>query len=246
MSIVSQRIRAQLDESDISVTEPLYREIMDDLSLLGVDAGFFTFATRARSSSARRLDDGQTRPVPVLSLFLRHDDDLSHAGIDRSTGNWNDEWKETVLVRDGVNRRLREHGRNDEWICDATFVLLQSQESLAMDALGAISKDAVRDLVRRKVPGTDIARVFWLPGRRFLVSMRTLSDCRRARQATSKRGTADAIDRGVRDILAAADTESYCRSHIATIEFAHEGMNVFHEFREDPSAFDESPRSATT
>jgi hypothetical protein len=244
MSVVSQRIRAQLDESDISIAEPLYREILDDLALLGVDVGFFTLATRARSSCARSLDIGEARRVPALSLFLRLDEQLHATGIDPSTGNWNDEWKQTVPVRAAVNRRLRGRGRNDEWISDATFVMLRSQEAFAMDVLGTQCKDAVRDLVRREVTGADIAHIFWLPGRRFLVSMRTLSDCRRVRRATSKRNSADVFGRGVHDILAAADTESYCRSHAATIEFAHEGMNLFHEFREDPTAFDGSTERA--
>ena len=158
---MDSEIRALKCDSDISVDGDAYAAILAGLRGMDLNVAFFVFRNSSNSIAARTLQEGGTQTCPSLTLYLQHNEDVCKTGIDPHRGNWDDEWEQTVFVRDSVNSVLRQHDYGPDYVSEGTFVFLDTLERIVFDHIGRASKAAVHDLVCCETGGVKPAHVFW-------------------------------------------------------------------------------------
>lgn len=223
---VDDIIRDVTAKSDIAFGSGVYQEIARELIDIGLNLALFVFATREHSSCARALD-GKTETCPVLTVYLKYDADFVETGIDPHSGNWDDRWKRTQIVRDTLNLILRRHGFDNDYVSDHTFIFVRTLEELAFREIGRECKDAIKKLVCEEAPGVSVSYVFW-NGYQFAVIMEDKSDYKRVKRKVKTKAT-NAIPK----ILAAADKDGCCQNYKASIGFGYTGMDLVRLIRND-------------
>jgi hypothetical protein len=215
-------------EGDIAPNSDAYHEISHVLSGLGLNRAFFVFTRADNSLAARKVEDGRSVAFPVLTVYLKYDDDFRQTGIDRRLGNWDDGWALTVPVRKALIGVLERHQDLRAEVSDRTFVFVDTRERVAFLRLGKDCKQAVRDLILREAPGVEVSRIFWTEARQYHAIMKDKLDYKRV-----KRDVKAKVGKALPALLAKADVNAYCRNYNATIEFGFHGLNPFNLIRED-------------
>lgn len=228
---LDSEIRALKCDSDISVDGDAYAAILAGLRGMDLNVAFFVFRNSSNSIAARTLQEGGTETCPSVTLYLKHNEDFRKTGIDPHRGNWDDEWEQTVSVRDSVNSVLRQHDYGPDYVSEGTFVFLDTLERIAFDHIGRASKAAVHDLVCSETGGIKPAHVFWSSDGVYHIVMKNKRGYRRLTDCVKH-----SITGAVPDILARADDGAYCKEYGTRVEFAYEGMkglDLFGLARED-------------
>jgi hypothetical protein len=215
-------------ESDIARNSDAYDEISRVLNGLGLNLAFFGFTSASNSYAARTLEDGRTESFPILTLYLKYDDDFRQTGIDRHLGNWDDGWAQTVPVRKALNAVLDCRQDLRAYVSDGTFVFLDTRERVAFLEIGKQCKQAVRDQILSEAPGVEISHIFWTEQREYHAIMKDKTDYKRV-----KRDVKAKVGKALPALLAKADVNAYCRNYNATIQFGFLGMNLFDLIRQD-------------
>ncbi len=221
MTSLEKAIRDLAAKSDIAFNGDVYEEIACGLTGIGLNLAFFVFENSVHSYAARTLEDGRNMSCPILSLYLKHDDDFRRTGIDPHRGNRGDKWPLTGRVRDTVNAVLQRHEYGSDYVSERTFVFVRTLEELAFSQLGRECKDAVLALIRAEAPGAKVTHVFW-NGEQYYLVMRDKGDYKRVKRAVKTK-----ITKALPGLFAAADADGCCQSYPATIEFGYTGMSLF-------------------
>jgi len=227
MSLVDETIQKLQRESEIDFNSVAYEEIARGLTDLGLNLAFFVFTSSDNSSTARTLKDGSTMSFPVLNLYLKHDDDFHQTGIDPHQGNWDGKWKQTVPIRNLLNTILEKFDFGSNNISDQTFVFVETLERVAFLQIGKQCKNAVKDLVCTEAPGVKVSEIFWTSTGKYHVIMKNKADCKRMKHSVKTK-----VTNALPQILKNADTNCYCQSYKAPIDFLYEEVNLFNIIRE--------------
>lgn len=214
-------------ESGIPAGWEVYAAIMEALLLLVPSLALFTYESREHSHCARSQKDGSTRTCAIISLYLRHDDDLAATRVDPHMGNWRDKWKATAAIRTTFNRVLAEHGYDEAMRDEQSFVFPSSLEERSFRRLGREAKKDIPGLLAR-IAGAACTEIFWISDVRTYF-LRVDHDAER--RMVDK--MMPAIGKAISDLLRRLDGDARCRRHDVTIETINSHTNTFHLYRED-------------
>lgn len=216
-------MRERTADSDVPVGSEAYEQIADALIASGLNLAFFTFVTSDHSHCARRERKGG---CPVLSVYVRYDDDFRATGIDHHRNNWGDDWTHTKTVRATLNAILRRLGYGDRYVSEHTFVFVYALEEFARKRLGRDCKEAVKRVIREHVPNVRLEHLFW-NGERYDAIVGDAEERKRAKATTAR------IADGIARALASADTHRACRRYSVEIAFSVPDRNTYGLWRDD-------------
>jgi hypothetical protein len=226
MSFANEEINEVQRASDIAIGSELYNEVARGVVDLGINLAFFVFLTSKNSCYARSLEDGSSRAFPVLTLYLRFEDDFLQTGISAHLGNWGDGWAQTEPVRMLLNAALARHGYGDEYVSDRTIVFVYTLEELAFSQIAQECMPALADLVCREAPGVEVSEIFWTGNRTYQVIMKDKADYVRVKRKVKAR-----VEKALPLLLKDADIDQYCRNYQTHIKFGYTGVNTFNFLR---------------
>ena len=211
-----ESIENKKHSSDIAVDSELYSQIADALTDIGLNLAFFTFENLQSSSYARTID-GQTTTCPVLTIYLKFNEDFKRTRIDPHSGNWSDKWTKTRDVRGIVNTIFEDHGLGHDYVSEHTFIFVHSNEVLAFYELGQNCISDVRKMIFAQAPGVYIDSVYW-DGNEYYILMRDKFDYKRV-----KRKVKTNLAKSIPQLLAKKDKEGKCKEYDVTIKFGCAG-----------------------
>jgi hypothetical protein len=214
-------IREHAAKSDIAFRSQVYNEIAHELTSLGLNLAFFVFESSQHSHAARKAADGSHLSCPVVKIYFKYDEDFKETRINAHQGNWDDKWEMTIPIRNAINKVLNRNELGSGFISEQTFVFVQSFEEIAFRRIGRDCKGQVWTLVAAEVPGAAVTQVFW-NGKRFDAIFQDKKTCKWATRHAKK-----TIDAALPGLFQKFDTDRCCKSYPVTIEFGHEGMNLF-------------------
>ncbi|MEM7350116.1 MAG: hypothetical protein AAF657_04865 [Acidobacteriota bacterium] len=229
MSLAAE-IRAWLRDSDVDPSSEAYSELMTSLSGLVPGLTLLTFEGRARSSRSRSLENGQVARFPVITLYLRYDEDRCLAGLDAEQHNWDDSWPGTRSIRERANTILRRHGFPADDISERAFVFVRSLEPIAFNRIGRAAKEQVGRLIRRQT-GLEPSHLFWSSQGIYYAVWKDRSTCRRIGWWARR-----SIAREVPRLIACLDPDRHCQVHAVRVEYVYigqKGVSLYGLSRED-------------
>lgn len=180
------------------------------------------------------MEDGGHETCPVLSLFFRRESDFLAQRVDPHFGNWRDDWPLTAALRTDLNERLGRHKLGADYISPRTFIFLRSWEDIVIDLLGRRVKPqilrSIREMLADSAEAPQPEYLFWHSSRCYFVVFKNAAHLQVASAYKEQ------MELAARQILLAADLESYCADYSVEMRLKHlemEDLEMYGMWRED-------------
>lgn len=152
-NMITTEINKELDSIKLKGTQ-LPNDIHTDFNKysrkLGLDVEFSVFNDLTKSRSAIRLDNGDTKRVPTISIYLKTTQNFIDNGIDKHDHNWSSDYKNTEDLIRYWNVLLSNYGLSDKYGSDNMLVFIYSMEELITTKIVYHSKQQIIDWIDKQ------------------------------------------------------------------------------------------------
>jgi len=152
-NMIKTEIKSELDSIKLKGTQ-LPNDIQIDFNKyckkLGLDAEFSTYNDLTKSRSAIRLENGDTKRVPTISIYLKTTQNFIDNGIDKHDHNWSSEYKNTEDLIKYWNELLIQNGLSEKYGSDKMLVFIYSFEELITTKIVYHSKQQIIDWIDKE------------------------------------------------------------------------------------------------
>jgi hypothetical protein len=113
----------------------------------GLDAEFSVYNDLTKSRSAILLENGDTKRVPTISIYLKTTQNFIDNGIDKHDHNWSSDYKNTKDLISYWNELLVKYGYSEKYHSDNMLIFIYSLEELITSKIVSHSKQQIIDWI---------------------------------------------------------------------------------------------------
>jgi hypothetical protein len=198
---------------------------------LGLDVEFSVFQDLKKSHSAIQLENGETKRVPTISIYLKTTKNFVENGIDNQDHNWSSEYKYTTELIQHWNELLDKYNYSQDYKSEKMLIFIYSLEELITSKIVYLSKQQVIDWIDNKGINPKPEYVFSSSTPCYNIVFRNESDYN-----VFLRDFEPKLTSGIQNILESNNDYKYFKKQKVKINYLHkemEGINLYGLSRQD-------------
>lgn len=234
-NMITSEINKELDLLKAKGTQLQNNNILTDFnkyaSGLGLDTEFSVYQDLKKSHSAIQLENGETKRVPTISIYLKTTKNFIDNGIDNNDHNWSSEYKHTADLVKRWNELLDKYNFAQDYKSDKMLIFIYSLEELITSKIIYLSKQQIIDWIDNEGLNPKPEYVFSSSTPCYNIVFKDESDYN-----VFMRDFEPKLSSGIQEILESNNDYKYFKKQKVKINYLHkemEGINLYGLSRQD-------------
>ena len=234
-NMITSEINKELDLIKAKGTQLQNNDILTDFnkyaSELGLDTEFSVYQDLKKSHSAIQLENGETKRVPTISIYLKTTKNFIDNGIDNNDHNWSSEYKYTADLIKRWNELLDKYNFAQDYKSDKMLIFIYSLEELITSKIVYLSKQQIIDWIDNEGLNPKPEYVFSSSTPCYNIVFKNESDYN-----VFMKDFEPKLSSGIQEILKSKNDYKYFKKQKVKINYLHkemEGINLYGLSRQD-------------
>ena len=215
----------------ISFNEPIFIDFNDYARKLGLDVVFSTFKESKISHAGVQVENGKSKNVSAISIFLNTTKNLNENDIDTKNSNWDSKYKHTQDLRVKWYELLNKYTYPPDYITDPTLIFIYSLESIVIVKLVYLCRDNILEWIEKEKLRPKPEYLFCSSHPAFNIIFKNKKEYDLSKNTTQKK-----LTNYIHQLLESSDCYNYYEDGKVKLDMLHkemEGVNLSGFFRQD-------------
>lgn len=154
LSMIKKELEKSVNEiketGTITANKPIFIDFNDYARNLGLDVAFSTFKESKISHAGVQVENGKSKSVSTISIFLKTTKNLKENDIDPQNNNWDSKYKHTKDLIVKWHELLNAYSYPPDYITDPTLIFIYSLESVVVVKLVYLCRDNILKWIEKE------------------------------------------------------------------------------------------------
>jgi hypothetical protein len=228
---INNKIEIIKQSGTINPDAPIYAEFNDYAQILGLDVVFSVFKDKQTSHAAVAADNGGSKSVSTISIFLKTTQNLLDNNIDKNDSNWSSRYIHTNILTEFWNKLLDKYNYPTEYNTVPTLIFIYSFENFIITQLVYLCKKEIENWIKNNGIYPYPEYIFSSSFPSYNIIFKSKYDYNIFRRMFAK-----TVNNQIHEILKSNDQYGYYNENKVKIDYLHkemEDINLYGLSRED-------------
>lgn len=228
---LKQSINEIKAEGTIAADEPIFEEFNNYAKELDLDVAFSIFRDSKTSHAGVQIEEGKSKSVSTITIFLNTTENLEKNKIDPHNSNWDSDYSHTQDLIHKWNDLLGKYSYPENYKSDPMLVFIYSLESAAIVKLGYLCRDDILEWMDKEKLQPKPEYLFCSSEPAFNIVFRNKDEFEKSKETTQKR-----LTEYINHLLINSDCFNYYNEGKVKFRMLHkemEGISLYGLARQD-------------